>query len=186
MQIDSNTPRADRLIGGIKVSVPQPYAEGYVVTAGEAQMLNQTLAENFSNNLRKRVTEFVEAEGAEPRIATSEEAQAIVDAYAGEYQPGVRRTGTGGGRQNLDPVEKEMRSIARESLTNLLKSQGIKRNEVNFDDLLEQVLTENADALRAKATKIVAARQKNSADDLDLGSILGNMGSGETAEAAAA
>jgi hypothetical protein len=146
------------------------------VTAGEAAMLNQTLAENFSNNLRTKVEKFIPAgspEGTAARVATAEEAQGLVDSYASTYEPGVRRAGSGGGRASLDPIEKEMRVIARESLNNLLKKQGLKRNEVSYDDLLEDVLRDHADALRSKAEKIVAARSKNTLDDLDISLIEG-------------
>lgn len=173
LNISADTPRKQRTIGGIIVQVPAPYAAGHTITEGEAAMLNQTLAENFSNNLRKKVEQFVPegaAEGTAPRVATAEEAQALVDAYAGVYEPGVRRSG-GGGARTLDPVEREMRVIARESLNNLLKKQGLKRNEVDYDDLLEDVLTKHEDSLRSKAEKIVAARSKNTLDDIDLGEI---------------
>lgn len=181
LNITADTPRNDRTIGGVLVKVPAPYAEGHVCSAGEAAMLNQTLAENFSNNLRKQVSEFVpegSPEGTKPRVAEADEAQAIVDKYASVYEPGVRRS-SGGGRKTLDPIEKEMRTIARESLNALLKRQGLKRNEVSYDDLLDQIVEDHGDALRAKATKIVAAREKNSADDLDLSSVLAGAGSGE-------
>lgn len=187
LNITADTPRNQRTIGGIVVNVPAPYAEGHVVSAGEAQMLNQTLAENFSNNLRTKVEKFVPAgspEGTAARVATAEEAQGLVDAYAGTYEPGVRRAGSGGGRASLDPVEKEMRVIARESLNNLLKRQGLKRNEVSYDELLDDVLRDHADALRGKAEKIVAARSKNTLDDLDISLIEGaGEAGGENADA---
>jgi hypothetical protein len=176
LNITDATPRNQRTIGGIVVNVPAPYTEGHVVTAGEAAMLNQTLAENFSNNLRTKVEKFIPAgspEGTAARVATAEEAQGLVDSYASTYEPGVRRAGSGGGRASLDPIEKEMRVIARESLNNLLKKQGLKRNEVSYDDLLEDVLRDHADALRSKAEKIVAARSKNTLDDLDISLIEG-------------
>lgn len=185
LNISAETPRNTRLIGGITVKIPAPYAEGHTVTAGEAAMLNQTLAENFSNNLRKRVEAFVPegaAEGTTPRAATEDEAQALVDAYAGVYEPGVRRSSGGGGRKTLDPVEKEMRVIARESLNNLLQRQGLKKSDVDYDQLLDDVLDQKADALRSKAEKIIAARQKNTLDDLDV-SIIAN-GGGEGGEPA--
>lgn len=183
LNITANTPRKQRTIGGVLVQVPAPYAEGQIIGAGEAAMLNQTLAENFSNNLRKRISEYVPegaAEGTAPREATADEAQAIVDSYASSYVPGVRKSG-GGGRKVLDPIEKEMRTIARESLNNLLKKQGLKRNEVDYDELLEQIVSEHEDALRAKATKIVKARDANSFDELDV-SVLANAGAGEKVE----
>lgn len=185
-EITENTPRNKRTIAGVIVDVPAPYAEGQTITAGEAAMLNQTLAENFSNNLRKRIGEYVpdgSPEGTTPRPASVEEAQALVDKYASEYEPGVRRAGGGGGRQRLDPVEKEMRVIARESLNNLLKKQNMKRNEVDYDSLLDQIVEEHGETLRAKAQKIVAAREKNSLEDIDVG-ILGG-GANEAEEATA-
>jgi len=183
LNISADTPRNDRTIGGLLVKVPAPYTEGHVCSAGEAAMLNQTLAENFSNNLRKKVEAFVPegaAEGTAPRIATADEAQALVDGYAAVYEPGVRRSSGGGGRKSLDPVEKEMRVIARESLNALLQKQGLKRNEVDYDTLLDQVIDEHGDALRGKAEKIIAQRSKNELE-LDV-SVLSGAGEAETAE----
>jgi hypothetical protein len=170
LNITADTPRNQRTIGGLIVQVPAPYAEGHTCSAGEAAMLNQTLAENFSNNLRKKVEEF--KDGDTTRQATAEEAQGLVDEYASTYEPGVRRSGGGGGRQTLDPVEKEMRVIARESLNNLLKKQGLKRNEVKYDELVAQIIDEHGDAIRSKAEKIV--KQRDGAGlDLDVGLIGG-------------
>jgi hypothetical protein len=167
LNITADTPRNARTIAGVLVQVPAPYAEGHVVSAGEAAMLNQTLAENFSNNLRKRVAEY--QDGDTTREATPEEAQTIVDEYAGVYEPGVRRAGGGGGRRTLDPVEKEMRVMARAALDDLLKKQGIKRKDVEYDDLLEQVLADHEATLRPKAEKIVKQRGSS---DLELGADL--------------
>lgn len=183
LNITADTPRNDRLIGGISVKVPAPYAEGHVVTAGEAAMLNQTLAENFSNNLREKVSKFIpegSPDGTEARTASTEEAQALVDKYAETYEPGVRRAGAGGGRRTLDPVEKEMRIIARSSLDSLLKEQGVKRNEVKYDELLEQVLEDHGDAIRKKAEKIVKQRTEGEIG-LDVG-LLAKADGGEVEE----
>ena len=51
MQFDKDTPRKERTIAGITVQVIQPFAEGQVLTEATAAILNQTIAENFSNNL---------------------------------------------------------------------------------------------------------------------------------------
>jgi hypothetical protein len=180
LNITAETPRKQRTIGGVVVNVPAPYAEGQAITAGEAAMLNQTLAENFSNNLRRKVEEFV-PEGTyneqnpapAARLASGEEAQALVDKYATVYEPGVRKAGAGGGRKTLDPIEREMRNIARESLNALLQKQGLKRNEVDYDELLEQVIADHDTDLRNKAAKIVKARESNSLGDLDVSLIAG-------------
>lgn len=177
MKYEADTPRVERTIAGVKVSVIAPYAEGQTIGAGEAAMLNQTLAENFSNNLRDKIGAYV-PEGTyneqnpapEPRVATVEEAQAIVDKYMGEYEPGVRRAGAGGAR-TLDPIEKEMKVIAQGKLDELLKSKGLTRKKVDFAALLSKLIEDNKTALRASAEKIVAARNKQSQNDLDVSAI---------------
>jgi len=174
MDYNSDTPRVERTIAGVKVSVIAPYAEGYVIKAGEAAMLNQTLAENFSNNLRDKIGEYVpegSPEGTEPRVATVEEAQAIVDSYMGEYEPGVRRAGAGGTR-TLDPIEKEMKVIAQGKLDELLKAKGLTRKKVDFPALVAKLISDNEKPLRAAAEKIVQARAKQAAgSDLDVSAI---------------
>lgn len=187
MQFSDTTPRVNRTIAGLTLSVIQPYAEGHVVTSGEAQMLNQTLAENFSNNLRKRIEEFVpegSPEGTAPRLATVEEAQAIYEAYAAEYQPGVR-TSSGGGRQSLDPIETEMREIATQKLKDLLKSKGLKQKDVEFTTLRDKILNDHGPALRAAAEKVIRQREATKVDGDDLFATVasGLPGMGEPAEA---
>ena len=174
MDYNTDTPRVERTIAGVKVSVIAPYAAGYVVNEGEAAMLNQTLAENFSNNLREKIGEYVPEgaeDGTEPRVATVEEAQAIVDKYMGEYVPGVRRAGAGGARA-LDPIEKEMKAIAQSKLDELLKGKGLTRKKVDFPALVSKLISDNEQPLRAAAEKIVAARAKQTAgSDLDVSAI---------------
>jgi hypothetical protein len=64
---------------------------------------------------------------------------------------------------------KEMRVMARAALDDLLKKQGIKRKDVEYDDLLEQVLADHEATLRPKAEKIVKQRGSS---DLELGADL--------------
>jgi hypothetical protein len=88
----------------------------------------------------------------------------------GEYVPGVRRAGAGGAR-TLDPVEKEMKVIAQGKLDELLKSKGLTRKKVDFAALTAKLISDNETALRASAEKIVAARNKQTAGDLDVSAI---------------
>lgn len=180
MTYDENTPRNSRTIAGLKLTVPAPYAEGQAITAAEAQMLNQTVAENFSNNLRKRIEGFVPAgspEGTEPRLASLEEAQAIVDAYAAVYSPGVRQGG-GGGRTSLTPVEREVKAIATNKIAEFLKSRNQKRADVDFPALVAKLIEVHGEALTRMAEKIVAARDKaTGGDDADmLASVADSLG----------
>jgi hypothetical protein len=173
MDYNTDTPRNERTIAGVKVSVIAPYAAGYTINEGEAAMLNQTLAENFSNNLREKIGEYVpegSPEGTEARVASPEEAQAIVDTYMAEYVPGVRRAGAGGARA-LDPVEKEMKAIAQTKLDELLKGKGLTRKKVDFPALVSKLISDNETQLRTAAEKIVAARAKQSQGELDTSAI---------------
>lgn len=172
MQITTDTPRTARTIAGITVQVPQPYAEGHSLSSGEAQMLNQTIAENFSNNLRKRFEEFVpegSPEGTAPRKATEAEAQQVLDTYVSTYVPGVRQGG--GGRAAVTPLEREVRELARQRINAALKAKGQKRSDVDFDALLTGLIEKRRDQLEAAAAKVLQAKERaaNAAgDDSDL------------------
>ena len=163
MQVTPETPTAKRTIAGVEVQVPQPYAEGHVVTAAEASMLNQTIAENFSNNLRDKIGKFIEAEGASPRQATAEEAQAIVDAYTTAYTPGVRQGGGGGGARTLSPLEKEVRVLARGKADELLRSKNMKKADVKYDELVAKIIERSRDQLEKAAQKVLDAKSKAAA-----------------------
>ena len=172
MQFDANTPRKERTIAGITVQVIQPFAEGQVLTEATAAILNQTIAENFSNNLRATLEKGVlDADGNKTADHTSETAQPLVDAYMAEYEPGVRRGGSGEPRVT-DPVEKEARKIAREKASELIKSRGLKAKDVNMVEIAGKIFDKHRDALMAAAKKIVDARAKaEAANEFDLSDI---------------
>lgn len=163
MQLAADVKRTARTIAGISVQVPQPYVAGHVVTEGEAQMLNQTLAENFSNNLRTKIEKFIASEGAEPRLATAEEAQQVVDAYASTYTPGVRSGGGGGGRQSLTPLEKEVLALARAKVDERLKSKGLKKADVEYNDVVQKLIDKRRDEFEKAAEKVLQAKAKAAA-----------------------
>lgn len=172
MQIADNVTRVERTIGSAEgpnfsVLVPQPYSAGpHELSAGEASALNQTIAENISNNLRKKL---VEGNPDTDRPWTDAEAQAIVDAYLAEYEIGVRRAGTGTARVT-DPVEREARKIARQKAVAFIRENGGKPSEFDLDPIIDQIFESNRDLLMAEGKKIVkaaeAAREKTSALDL--------------------
>jgi hypothetical protein len=169
-----------RKIGGIDVQVPVHYREGDQITAGEAAMLNQTLAENISNNLRAKIEGYIpegSPEGTTARVATAEEAQALVDSYFDSYTPGVRSGGGGGsGARALTPVEVEVRNLATSKLKEVLKSKGLKQKDVDFTGLRDKIIENNKDALTAQAEKVVRAREKAASNDEDiLASIAGGL-----------
>lgn len=97
-------------IAGRTFNVPSPFSEGHVLSANEAQALNQTFHENIRNNTAKKIKE-----------KTDEEAQSIVDDYANDYQFGVR---SGGGGFRGDAVMTEAMAIAREAVRRGLRAKG--------------------------------------------------------------
>jgi hypothetical protein len=192
MQFPPDTQRTNRQIGGKTGaknadgtdevrSVPQPYAAGErVLTEGEANALNQTVAENLSNNLRAKLIEGrpevkdgdTVTEAARPW--TAEEAQGLADAYLADYEIGVRRAGSGEPRVT-DPVEREARKIAREKALQIIASQGGKAKDFDVPLLAGKVFDANRDVLMKEGARIVkameAARKAASGDALDLAGI---------------
>jgi hypothetical protein len=168
MQIEANTPRVERTIADFKVQVPQPYAAGQPLTEATAAILNQTFSENISNNTRAKLAlghvPEGSPEGTEATPHTAESAQALIDRYVEQYEPGVRRGGSGVARVT-DPVEKEARNIAKDKARELVKARGLKPADVNLSEIADKVYEANKDALTAAAKKIVAARTKGSSDD---------------------
>lgn len=176
MQFDSNTPRTERSIGktdgpSFTVLVPQPYSAGpHELTAGEASALNQTIAENLSNNLRTKLVDGNPDEG--DRQWTPEEAQALVDKYLEDYEIGVRRAG-GGTARVTDPVEREARKIARAKAVALVKENGGKPSDYDLDPIIDQIFDANRDLLMAEGAKIVKANEKarQASDGIDLSGV---------------
>lgn len=174
MEYTADTPRAQRTIAGRSCTVIQPFAEGQPLTPATAAMLNQTLAENFSNNLRDAINAGQIGEDGKPlgtpakgkpgsddyvapsHPLTDEQVQALVDEYMAEYQPGVRTGGSGTPRVT-DPVEREARAIARSKVVEKLKAQGLKTKDVDMGELVEGVFQKHRDALMAAGKKVVAA-----------------------------
>ena len=179
MQYDENTTRVERTIGqkdgpSFTVQVPQPYAAGpHELTEGEASALNQTVAENLSNNLRAKLIEGqTDEQGNVTGPHTPESAQALVDAYLATYEIGVRRAGSGAARVT-DPVEREARKIARQKAVALIKENGGKPADFDLDPIIEQIFDGNRDVLMAEGKKIVKAAEKarEAAGSIDLSGI---------------
>src|SRR3954462_13657602 len=118
-EITSETPRSNITIAGKSFSVPEPYAEGHVLTVNEAATLNQTYAENIRNNMASKVAAAIEAEKADTPVPYDHTAmQTAVDDYVANYEFGVRRGVTG------DPVEREALNAARELVKNAIRTKG--------------------------------------------------------------
>lgn len=165
MQFTSETPRKEITIKGVVLSVPQPFTEGHVCTAAEAQALNQLLAENSRNNFSGRVEKAAANGGADPAALQPE-----LDEYLASYEFGVR-TGGGGGRAPVDPVEKEALRLAEEAVRKSIAKKGLKAKDVGNEKikaLAAEAITTHPQ-FRQEAERRVKAAAKIGLDELQLG-----------------
>ncbi len=90
--------------------LPDRYAEGHAVTAAEAAVLNQQMAELLSHRIRNGAFEAVTV-GTAPTPEQVAEAEKFLAEEAGKFEFGSTR-GSGTPRIVLDPVGKEAKRIA--------------------------------------------------------------------------
>lgn len=143
----NETPKKVITIANVEYTIAQPFAEGHVCTANEANALNQLLAENCRNNFAEKVKK---AEDVKP-------SQEEFDTYVAGYEFGVRSVST------KDPVEKEMRKIVEASLAKWLASKGLSKNKMpkeEYENAIANSMEKNYDALHEQATKIIALRSQ--------------------------
>jgi len=167
MDFNKETPRKEITIQKATFSVIQPYAEGHVLTANEANVLNQTLAENLRNNFSKTVKDEVEKSGGDVTAINLKDLQKGLDAYTKEYEFGVRRSGGGGGR-TMDPVERKAMDIARAKVREFIKAKGYKVSDVKGGKITElaRQLLEKTPAIMEEAKRQIEAAQAVATDVL--------------------
>ena len=144
-------------IAGKTFNAPLRYEEGHELSAGEAAALNQTYHENLRNNFAKKVKDSIEAGAFSQDIAQHE-----FDAYAREYQFGVR---TGGGGAPRDPVTKEALDILKDKIRMALKKKNLKADAASITARAKELLPTRPDIMEL-AKKRVAEAQAIAAEDL--------------------
>lgn len=150
-------------IAGHDFEVNQPYAAGHVISEIEAKVLNQTRAENVGNNMRATVKEMLEKNESLDAI------RAKIAEYDAQYNFSM---GGGGGRAPIDPLEKEIRRLAKAMVHDSIRANGKKLKDYT-DEQLEGAYDRAAqrDDVRAEAQKNLKAAQKRakaSAEELGL------------------
>lgn len=128
-----------------------PYAEGSVLSLGEAQALNGLRAENIRNNISKVITAKLDAleDGHVLTVGELAELQALVDDYAGKYFFKFRE-GKGDQRGQLSA---ETYAIARDRVAAILRASGTEREptqgeiaEMQRDEGIQQEARANIEA----------------------------------------
>jgi hypothetical protein len=154
MEFDPSTERRQFGIANMTLSIPALFTAGpRELTAGEANALNQLLAENVRNNLRDDAQKHVTEGG------TAETFQSKVDEYVAEYNFGVTRASG----PRLDPVEAALQELSIGLAKRIAKKNGEKLSEVGLDVLKERGAALAKDEvwgpkLREKAMQMAAAR----------------------------
>lgn len=170
------TPTAIK-VQGIMFPVTARYAEGHVLTAQEALTLNQTLFENLRNNFAAHIRKAVEAkakaegtpEGESPSPFTADELNDLQVKFA-EYAASYTFSAPRATRAPVDPVEREMRAIAKERVVAALTAKNISQKALPEGKMDEYItsLIERRPEIREEAERRVAARKEIAADILDI------------------
>lgn len=168
MELSKDTAMKEITIKGVLFTVPAPFVEGHVLRANEADVLNQTLAENLRNNFASTVASAIEAAGDVEKIDVAA-LQGQLNEYVTGYDFGVRRSG-GGGAPKLEPRERIARDIAREKVKEAIKSKGKKVSDFDAAKLNELAmgLVEKDPFYLSEADRRIKAQQKAAADSIDL------------------
>ncbi len=167
MNYNDQTPRGEITVKGVILTAVKPYAEGHTLTANEAAVLNQTLAENLRNNFATTVAKAVEEAGSVEAVDVAA-LQAAFNDYQNTYEFGVRKSG--GTRTPTDPVAKEALKIAKEIVRKALKDKNYKLSEVPAEKIneLAEGLIESNPKIREAAAKRVAEAQAIAGESINL------------------
>lgn len=165
MQFDKQTPRREITISEVTLNVISPFREGDVLNAEQANVLNQTLAENLRNNFAATVKATKEAAGGVENVDVSA-LQNVLNEYTKEYEFGARRSSG----IAVNPIEKIAISLARDVVKKTLKSQGKDLKAFSAEQLTD--LAKGAVAkyphFMQKAEAIHAAKKEAGSEALDL------------------
>lgn len=179
MQHTASTPRVGITVASVALLAIAPFAEGHVLTPNEANVLNQTLAENLRNNFASVVRDRLAIRGEDGKAtdqlraatdADKAELQAAFDKYITEYEFGVRRAGA----RVVDPIEKEALSIAKDAVKSALAKKGFKLGDgegqvgkAKFQELVDGY-SKKPEVLKEAARRVKQA-QSLALDELGLG-----------------
>lgn len=148
-------------IQGLTFSVEPRYSEGHVLSEVEANVLNQTLAENLRNNFAAHIKRKKEAGEELDNAALQSE---FAD-YAAEYVFNGKRTA----RVVVDPVDREARKMASQCIREALRKRGMDPKtleEGKMDEMVDGLLAKRPE-IREEAQRRINAAKNVAADALD-------------------
>jgi hypothetical protein len=192
-------------IQGTYFLIDKPYGEGYQLKKNEAAAMNQLLAENVRNNYAGFIKaakaksggwtdQQIEAAKAEQlnsfvsNIVLPDEIvaelQEQLDEYVSSYEFGLRT-----GRAGKTPFEREVETVARADLDQLLRERGhnpsklFKNHREKYDALYNRLYESNKDDIERRANERLNSLKAAKAPAIDLDSLIGiDDDAGEEAE----
>lgn len=148
-------------IQGHLFTMSAPYKVGHVLTAGEAQALNQLRAENVRNNFAARMK------------AAAEKGQSLGQSELTAYDESYAfQVGAGGGpRGPADPVTDLARRLALHDVKGAIRAGGLKVKDFSsekLESLIDDALAQRPEYMKAAAKAIAAQKIAPSAPALNL------------------
>lgn len=160
-------------VAGLTFAAPSPYSAGHVLTETEANVLNQTFAENLRNNFAPKVKKAVEDAGEAGLSETAREAlMAEFATYATEYTFGTSG-GPRGARGPVDPVAVVGTDLAKADVMAQMNKRGLKFPKAKIAELAKALFEKREDHYRAEAEK---AMKKRGGDDASFDDLFAESG----------
>lgn len=138
---------------GVTVNVSQPYAEGHVLSALEAEKLNHVLADNIRTSLMSKLKRLEDVD--------AEKVGAEFQSYADSYSFVVRSP-----KSTVDPITKEAMKIAKEQVLAAIRSKGGDPKDYPAEKIAEYVslVLQKKPEIREEAARRIASSREMASD----------------------
>jgi len=141
----------------ITVTVAQPYEEGYVLTAAEAEKLNQVFADSIRTSLMSKLKKLDDKED-------HSKVEKMFQQFADNYAFSIRTP-----KNAADPVAKEANKIAKEQVFAAIRKKGGNPADYSAEQIAEYVtkVLEHKPEIREEAARRIDSSRKIAGDLLD-------------------
>lgn len=145
----------------VSVNVAQPYAEGHVLTAVEADKLNHVLADSIRTALTAKLKRLAEVAKETDSPLDVEAISSEFQAYADAYSFAVRAP-----RASVDPITKEAQKIAKQQVLAAIRNKGGNPADYTAEQIAEYVskVIQHKPEIREEAARRVESSRKMAGD----------------------
>ena len=142
----------------ISVTVAQPYKEGYVLTAAEAEKLNQVFADSIRTSLMSKLKKL------DNDSVDHAEVEAQFQQFANNYGFSIRTP-----KNAADPIAKEANKIAKEQVFAAIRKKGGNPADYSAEQIAEYVtkVLQHKPEIREEAARRIDSSRKIAGDLLD-------------------